>query len=59
MIAKLNLIFMTPRWRRIFCSFLLTAAAVAGLAAISSLHATDGDATTKIAPWVMEHTANG
>jgi hypothetical protein len=35
------------------------AASVAGLAAISSLHATNGDAATKIAPWVVEHTANG
>jgi serine protease AprX len=65
MITKLNLMFRTPRWRRIFCSFFLTAAAVAGLAAINSSRATDqaGSAnqndSAKIAPWVIEHTANG
>jgi serine protease AprX len=58
--------FKTPRWRRLFCSFLLTAAAsVAGLAAISSSRATDRTGSSnqndsaKIAPWVIEHTANG
>ena len=65
MINKLNLVVMTPRWRRIFFSFLLTAAAFAGLAAISSSHATDQtgspnqDDSAKIAPWVVEQTANG
>src|SRR5881392_2887098 len=65
MIKKLNLVVMTPRWRRIFFSFLLTAAALAGLAAIRSSHATDQAGSpnqkdsAKIAPWVVEHTANG
>src|SRR5216110_555854 len=65
MIRKLNLVVMTPRWRRIFFSFLLTAAALAGLAAISSSRATDQagspnqNDSAKIAPWVVEQTANG
>src|SRR5713101_747894 len=65
MIRKLNLVVMTPRWRRIFFSFLLTAAALAGLAAIRSSRATDQagspnqNDSAKIAPWVVEHTANG
>src|SRR5438046_7015653 len=65
MINKLNLVVMTRRWRRIFFSFLLTAAALAGLAAISSSRATDQagspnqNDSAKIAPWVVEHTANG
>jgi serine protease AprX len=66
MIEKLNLVVMTPRWRRIFFSFLLTAAAFAGLAAaISSSRATDQAGSSnqndsaKIAPWVVEHTTNG
>src|SRR5436189_3767439 len=62
---KLNLVVMTPRGRRIFFSFLLTAAALAGLAAISSSRATNQASSpnkkdsAKIAPWVVEHTANG
>src|SRR5438128_12144130 len=65
MIRKLNLIVMTPRGRRIFFSFLLIAAALAGLAAISSSRATDQagspnqNDSAKIAPWVVEQTANG
>src|SRR5213595_818303 len=65
MIKKLNLVVMTPRWRRMFFSFLLTAAALAGLAAIRSSRATDQAASpnqndsAKIAPWVIEHTAKG
>ena len=65
MITKLNLSVMTPRWRRIFFSFLLTAVAGAGLAAISSSRATDqalssqGSDSAKIAPWVVAQTANG
>src|SRR5213596_1640047 len=65
MIKKLNLVVMTPRWRRMFFSFLLTAAAFAGLAAIRSSRATDQagspnqNDSAKIAPWVVEHTANG
>src|ERR1051326_8073214 len=62
MITKLNLMFKTPRWRRIFCSLLLTTAFVAGLTAISSSRATgqtSSAASAKIVPWVIEHTANG
>src|SRR5437764_8816408 len=65
MIKKLNLVVMTPRWRRMFFSFLLTVAALAGLAAIRSSRATDQagspnqNDSAKIAPWVVEHTANG
>jgi serine protease AprX len=66
MIKKLSLIFVTPRSRRIFFSLVLTAAAVvAGLSAISSSGATDQPGTLnqndsgKIAPWVVEQTANG
>jgi serine protease AprX len=57
--------FKTSRWRRIFCSILITAASVAGLAAISSSRATDQtnssnqNDSAKIASWVIEHTANG
>jgi subtilisin family serine protease len=59
----------TPaRWRRIFCSILLLAAVVAFVATIAvsrqpalAAGAGENDAlqTAKIAPWVMEHTANG
>src|SRR5437870_12355642 len=65
MIKKLNLVVMTPRWRRILFSFLLTAATLAGLAAIRSSRATDQagspnpNDSAKIAPWVVEPTANG
>src|SRR6267378_8030314 len=59
-------------WRRIFCSLFLVAAAVALVAAVASSDA--GGSTSpkamgqrvednafhqKIAPWVMEQTANG
>src|SRR6266550_7009972 len=59
-------------WRRIFCSLFLGSAAVALIAAVASSDA--GGSTSpkamgqrvednafhqKIAPWVMEHTANG
>src|SRR4029450_9841446 len=61
-----NRTFTQSRWRRIFCSLFLVPAAAAGLGAIGSSRATNQgrspnqDATaTKIAPWVMEHTANG
>ena len=58
-------------WRRIFCSLVLVAAAVALVAAVASSDAvgqrvelpTQGAfhpvPVQKIAPWVMEHTANG
>src|SRR6266478_4506005 len=57
------------RWRRIFCSLFLIAAAVAAIGAIASSRAIGNQqgaavssppyAANKIAPWVMEHTANG
>ena len=65
MIKKLHFVVMTPRWRRIVFSFLLTGAAIAGIAAISSSRATDqagsskGTDSAKIAPWVVAQTANG
>jgi serine protease AprX len=58
-------------WRRIFCSLFLVAAAVALVAAIASSDAVGQRVelpsqrafhpapAQKIAPWVMEHTANG
>src|SRR5689334_872518 len=58
--------FTSPRVRRLFCSVFLVASAIAALAAIGSSRATSQGSsvertanTTKIAPWVMEHTANG
>src|ERR1051325_789248 len=65
MMRKLNLVVMTPRGRRIFLSFLLTAAALAGLAARSSSRATDQagspnqNDSAKSAPWVVAQPANG
>ena len=64
MTKKPSLVVVTPRWRRIFFSLLLTTAAFIGLAAISSSRATDQAASsnqnsTKIAPWVVQQTANG
>ena len=52
------------RLRRILCSFLLFAAIVAVVGAIGSSRATsqrveDNAFHLKIAPWVIEHTANG
>ena len=58
-------------WRRIFCSLVLVAAAVALVAAVASSDAVGQRVelpsqrafhpapALKIAPWVMEHTANG
>jgi len=58
--------FTPSRWRRIFCLLFLGAAAATGIGAITSSRAvTWGDAAalavsaSKIAPWVMNHTANG
>ena len=60
--------FTPSRWRRVFSSLLLLAAFVAILGAIASSRqpavAAPGGGTGsfqsgKIAPWVMEHTANG
>jgi serine protease AprX len=63
-------IFTPAPWRRIFCSLFLVAAAVALIAAVASLRAGGQSPRAlgiqrvlapqqKIAPWVMEHTANG
>src|SRR5215467_7882482 len=61
-----NHAFTSPRLRRLFCSLFIAAAAVAAMAAIASSRATSQGSSpeltataTKIAPWVMEHTANG
>ena len=60
--------FTPSRWRRIFCSLLLMAAVVAIMGAIASsrqsaVAAPGGGAfrlhSSKIAPGVMAHTANG
>src|SRR5712672_2842969 len=58
--------FTSPRWRRLFCSLFIVAAAVAALGAFGSsdpsgLGSSPERTTTaqKIAPWVTEHTANG
>ena len=61
--------FTPSRWRRIFCSLFLMAAAVAAIGAIASSRAIGNQqgaavsgppyAANKIAPWVMEHAANG
>ena len=60
--------FTPSRWRRVFSSLLLLAAFVAIMGAIVSSRqpavAAPGGGTgpfqsSKIAPWVMEHTANG
>ena len=62
----LNRTFTLPRLRRLFCSTFIVAAAIAALAAISSLRATSQGSSpeettiaSKVAPWVVEHTANG
>src|SRR5205809_1804447 len=61
-----NRAFTSPRLRRLFCSLFIVAAAIAALGAFGSSRASSqgsppGQAAiaTKIAPWVMEHTANG
>ena len=61
-----NRAFTAPLLRRLFCSLFIVAAAIAALGAFGSSHATNqassSEQTTiaaKIAPWVMEHTANG
>src|SRR5436190_18838164 len=58
--------FTPPRLRRIFCSLFLGAAIIAAVGAIAAPRAARQGAgpvsratTDKIAPWVMEHTANG
>ena len=61
-----NRAFTSPRLRRLFCSLFIVAAAIAALGAFGSSRATSQGSppeqaaiATKIAPWVMEHTANG
>src|SRR5438128_12415918 len=62
--------FTASRWRRIFCLLFFVAATAAAIGAIASSRAVGNQqgaavssppsaATGKIAPWVMEHTANG
>jgi serine protease AprX len=56
--------FMPSRWRRVFCSLFFAAAAVAAVGAFASsrtvsLGGFPLSGAHKIAPWVMEHTANG
>ena len=61
-----NRAFTLPLLRRLFGSLFIVAAAVAALGAFGSSRGTnqgsafeDTAVATKIAPWVMEHTANG
>ena len=61
-----NRAFTLPRLRRLFCLLFIVAAAVAALGAFGSSRATSQGSPpeqaasgNKIAPWVMEHTANG
>jgi hypothetical protein len=58
--------FTPSRWRRVFCSLFLVAAVIAAVGAFASSRTVSQDgfpvssvAANKIAPWVMEHTANG
>jgi serine protease AprX len=61
-----NRAFRPPRLRRLSCSLFFLAAALAALGAIASSRAISQGSppdqaaiAKKIAPWVMEHTANG
>jgi len=61
-----NRAFTSPRVRRFFCSLFIAAAAIAALGAFGSSRASSQGSppeqaaiATKIAPWVMEHTADG
>src|SRR5437868_4722019 len=61
-----NRVFTWPLLRRLFCSLFIVAAAIATLGAFGSSRVTNQGSSpeetaigTKIAPWVMEHTANG
>src|SRR5258707_15299567 len=61
-----NRAFTSPRLRRFFCSLFIVGAAIAALGAFGSSRAGNqasppeqAATATKIAPWVMEHTANG
>src|SRR5205085_12464617 len=75
MITNSERTFTSTPWRRIFCSLFLVAAAAVFVAAVASSNAGGstrrGEAmprrvggnsvnvVNKIAPWVMDHTANG
>jgi len=61
-----NSAFTSPRVRRLFCSLFIAAAALTLLGAFSFSRASSQGSppaqtasANKIAPWVMEHTANG
>src|SRR5215475_12433655 len=61
-----NCTFTPSRWRRTLCSIFFAAAAIAVFAAIGPSRAIGqgrppgrAATTNKIAPWVVEHTANG
>jgi hypothetical protein len=61
-----NRTFTWPRLRHLFCSLFFLAAAIAALGAFGSSRTTSQSGSPeqaaipkKIAPWVMDHTANG
>jgi serine protease AprX len=61
-----NRAFTSPRLRRFFCSLFIVGAAIVALGAFGSSRVGNqasrpelAATATKIAPWVMEHTANG
>src|SRR5437016_3065974 len=65
-VANPNRMCEASRWRRMFCSLFFAAAAIALFAAIGSSRASGqsgplgpNPTAKKIAPWVLEHTANG
>ena len=70
-ITKVNRLFTPLPWRRMFCSLFFVAAAIAVFTAIGSSRAIGQGRSPgqrvrdnafhpgKIAPWVIEHTANG
>src|SRR6266496_5859616 len=64
MISDANRMSTPSRLRAVLCLVLSSAASIAVLAAIGSSHATGQRSRNtvfnhKIAPWVIEHTANG
>ena len=65
MISNPNATSGCSRLRALLCVFLFIAAGIAVVGAIGSLHTigqgagSDGSPAGKIAPWVVEHTANG
>jgi serine protease AprX len=59
-------VFTWPLLRRLFCSLFIVVAAIVALGAFGSSRATNQGSpseetavATKVAPWVLEHTANG